>query len=311
MNASAKAFLILKQAMLIPKALRICSMLIVPLALALPALAAQTSLQVFSAGRTAVLAGDYDNAIRQLERAVELDESNADYHYWLGRAVYEAAPRASKLRMPGMAVRVRNEWERAVALNPNQVDARAGLAEWYAMAPGLMGGDKAKAQEQAAEVTKRNPARGAMARAVIASHENDWPREVEAYQQAISLAPDTTAAYVELAAAYVRTNRIDSAFVTIGRYASRRSTDPWRLYYLGRLAGSTGQRLEEGEQALRQFLVAPPPDLTAPGLSRARYWLGKIAERRGNQQMAREHYQSALQANPTNYAAKQALEALK
>jgi tetratricopeptide (TPR) repeat protein len=287
---------------LIAKPLRIHATRIVALALTVSALAAQTPSQAFYAGRSAVLAGDHDNAI-QLERAIELDDSNADYHYWLGRAVYEAAPRASKLRVPGMARRVRNEWERAVALDPNNIDARAGLADWYAMAPGFMGGDKAKSREQASEIAKRNPMRGAMASAVIASHEDNWAAEVEAYQQAVALAPDTAAAYVALADAYVRTNRMDSAFVTIARYASRRSTDPWRLYYLGRLAGSTGQRLEEGDQAL--------PEVTAPGSSRARYWLGKIAEHRGNAQMARENYQSALQTNPANYAAKQALEKLK
>ncbi|MFL5483236.1 MAG: tetratricopeptide repeat protein [Gemmatimonadaceae bacterium] len=307
---STKALLLLDPATLIPKSLLICCLAIVSVVGA-PPLGAQTAAEAFGAGRAAVLAGDYDNAIPQLERAVELNESNADYHYWLGRAVYEAAPRASKLRMPGMARRVRNEWERAVTLDGNQVDARAGLAEWYAMAPGFMGGDKAKAREQASEIAKRNPMRGAMARGVIASHEDNWPAEVEAYQQAIVFAPDTAAAYVALADEYARTNRIDSAFVTIARYASRRPTDPWRLYYFGRFAGSTGQRLEEGEQALRQFLGAPPPALTAAGLSRARYWLGKIAERRGNRQLAGEQYQSALQANPANYTAKQALEALK
>jgi tetratricopeptide (TPR) repeat protein len=295
----------------IAKALRIHSMLIVALALPMCGLAAQTPSQAFNAGRTAVLAGDYDTAIPQLERAVELDAANATYHYWLGRAVYEAAPRANKLRLPGMARRVRNEWERAVQLDPDQIDARAGLADWYAMAPGFMGGSKTKAQEQASEIAKRDPMRGAMARAVVASRQDNWAGEVEAYEQAITAAPDTAAAYIALADAYVRTKRMDSALVTIERYASRRPTDPWRLYYLGRLAGWTGQRVDEGDQALRQFLAAPPPDLTPPGSSRARFWLGKIAERRGNAQMARENYQGALQTNPANYAAKQSLEKLK
>src|SRR3954466_3078322 len=113
-----------------PRTLRGCARLMLALPLALPPLGAQTSPDAFSAARTAVLAGDYDNAIRQLERAIDLDESHADYHYWLGRAVYESAPRATKLRIPGMARRVRNEWERAVALDPNQVDARARPAQW-------------------------------------------------------------------------------------------------------------------------------------------------------------------------------------
>src|SRR5215203_6068988 len=92
---------------------------------------------IFLQGRTALQETDYSAAIRQMERAVELEDANADYHYWLGRALYESAPRASKIRMPGIARRVRKEWERAVALDPGHVEARAGLAEYYAMAPGF------------------------------------------------------------------------------------------------------------------------------------------------------------------------------
>src|SRR5256885_506169 len=152
---SARGFSIVRPASPIPRQLRVCALLILAAPAARPGLGAQASSEAFSAGRTAVLAGDYDNAIRQLEHAVDLDDSNADYHYWLGRAVYESAPRANKLRVPGMARRVRNEWERAVALDPNQIDARAGLAEWYAMAPRVMGGNKTRARDQASEGAKR------------------------------------------------------------------------------------------------------------------------------------------------------------
>ena len=50
-----------------------------------------------------------------------------------------------------LAGKVRNEFETAVRLDPNNVDARSDLGEFYLEAPGIVGGgrDKAEAQAQA------------------------------------------------------------------------------------------------------------------------------------------------------------------
>lgn len=287
--------------------------LMIALGSAVPALDAQmpTADALFIEARSAVAAGDYDAAIRQLERAVESDGNNAEYHYWLGRALYEAAPHASKIKMPGMARRVRKEWERTVALDSDHLEGRAGLVEYYAMAPGFMGGSKVKAREQAAEIAERSPMRGAMARAAIARHEKNWSVEEQAYEQAIAFSPDSLSPYVALADAYVRTGRTESAFAALARYTTRRPRDAWGLYHRGRLAGTTGQLLDEGDHALHAFLDDPPADITAPARSGALYWQGRIAERRGSGSAARLKYLAAVQVNPTNHLAKQALEKLK
>jgi GntR family transcriptional regulator len=82
------------------------------LTLVAPAIAAQGAAPVdagssCSSERLRLLEGDHDAAIRNLERAIALDGTRAEYRYWLGRARYEASPYASKLRVPGMARRVR------------------------------------------------------------------------------------------------------------------------------------------------------------------------------------------------------------
>ena len=48
------------------------------------------------------------------------------------------------------------EFEKAVKLDPNYIDARFGLMEFYLMAPRLMGGGADKAREQAVEIRKRD-----------------------------------------------------------------------------------------------------------------------------------------------------------
>jgi len=58
-----------------------------------------------------------------------------------------------------LAGKVREEFERAVRLSPNDVDARLDLAEFYAEAPTIVGGGEQKARAQAQSIAALNPAR--------------------------------------------------------------------------------------------------------------------------------------------------------
>src|ERR1019366_4247817 len=183
-------------------------------------------------GRIATIDNDADDAIiRLFERAVQLDDGNALYHLWLGSAVGDATQRASKLKAPFMARRVKKEWERAVELDPNLVDARTHLVGFYSQAPGFMGGSMDRAREQAVEIAKRNAMRGAMARGEIAEREKNAPAEEAAYQQAITAAPDSAEGYVALADVYVRAGKASEAFATLDRYVKRSPNDRFAPYY--------------------------------------------------------------------------------
>lgn len=232
-------------------------------------------------GRLASFDNNFDDAIRQFERAVQLDDGNALYHFWLGSAVGDATPHANKLKQPFMARRVKKEWERAVQLDPNQIDARFRLVGFYVLAPGFMGGSTEKAREQANEISKRNVMRGAMARALIAEHEKNGAAQEAAYQQAISAAPDSSTGYFALANMYATNGKATEAFAALDQYAALRSDDRWPLYHIGRVSSVTGKQLDRGESALREFLAALPKDAHATTIAAAHDGLGQIEKKRG------------------------------
>ena len=262
-------------------------------------------------GRIAAIRNESDEAIKYFERAVKLEEGNALYHAWLGNAIREVTPRSSKLRMPFNARRMKKEWERAVALDPNQIDARYGLVQFYAYAPGVMGGDIAKAREQVAEIAKRNIMRGALGRAVIADVEKNTAAEEAAYRDAIAAAPDSAAGYFALGGMYARAGKAVEAFAILDQYAKRQPDDRHAFYEAGRFAGTTGQQLDRGEAALKQYLATPPADVDVAHTAGAHYWLGRIAEKRGQKDAARDHYRVALRINPNSQVSERALKALK
>jgi tetratricopeptide (TPR) repeat protein len=114
---------------------------------------------VYYLGRLAFESKQYDQASTWFEKAVTLDSNNSDYHLWLGRAYGEQAQYADGDAF-FLARKVKKQLEMAVALNPDNLDARSDLLDYYLQAPPLVGGDAAKARAQAQEITKRNAEEG-------------------------------------------------------------------------------------------------------------------------------------------------------
>lgn len=97
----------------------------------------------------ALFAGEeFDAALEQFERAVELSPSNADYRLWFGRTHIEIAQRAGILRRATHGRAALNAFQEAVELDPASVGAREWLARYYWNAPVVAGGNKAEAQKQ-------------------------------------------------------------------------------------------------------------------------------------------------------------------
>jgi tetratricopeptide (TPR) repeat protein len=110
-------------------------------------------------GRLAFESKQYDQASIWFEQAVQLDSGNSEYHRWLGRTYGQQAQHAGGEAF-FLARKVKTHLEKAVELNPDNIEARFDLMEYYLQAPAFLGGDAAKAKAQAAEITKRNAVAG-------------------------------------------------------------------------------------------------------------------------------------------------------
>lgn len=110
----------------------------------------------FYLGRTLFEQQEYERAVEWLEKAALLDSANSQYHLWLGRAYGYSAQRASVLWQFPLARKVKIHFEKSVELDPDNIDARADLAEYYLKAPRVLGGGKEKAEAQVHEISRRN-----------------------------------------------------------------------------------------------------------------------------------------------------------
>src|SRR5205809_5916094 len=98
---------------------------------------------LIAAGRAAI-DRDPDEAIAQLEKAITANPKSADAHYYLGLAYGKKIEKVGMLGGMSLAPKAKSEFERAVELDPNLVEPRLRLIEFYSAAPAMLGGDEDK-----------------------------------------------------------------------------------------------------------------------------------------------------------------------
>ena len=126
------------------------------------------------------LAAVDDNDGARLEAAVPALQACADKRpqavcsYALGRVYGQQAMTASVFKMPGLASKTKDQFAKAVELDPLLFEARSGLTQFYLMAPGFAGGSTAKAKELADQAQPRQPEQAKLLRALVAMNDKDW-----------------------------------------------------------------------------------------------------------------------------------------
>ena len=274
------------------------------LASALP-LAAQTSL--VDQGRALIDKRDFEKAAEVLEKAVAATPKNAEAHYLLGSAYGQMAMKASIFGQASLASKTKEQFDAAVQLDPNYLDARRAVLEYYMMAPGIMGGSEEKAIEQANEIKKRDAFRGHAAWAYIYNRQKKPELARKEYVDLVREQPGSPKAHLALAVQYIVEKNYPAASTEVDQALKLdpNFTQAWFRY--GQLAVLTGTNYQRGEEALRKYLAHTPSRDELP-LYRAHYWLGQIYEKTGRKAEAKASYAASLKINPEQKDVNEALK---
>jgi tetratricopeptide (TPR) repeat protein len=235
---------------------------------------------------------NWDRAISACERAVTLESGNSEYHLWLGRTYGEKADSSNFLSAAGLAKKVRNEFERAVQLDPNNVSARVDLAEFYLEAPGIVGGGQDKARAQADLVAKLNPAKAHWIRGRLAEKNKDLPTAEREYRAAIDASHGGANAWLNLALFYRKTGRLDEMQDALKKAAGAPMDQPEVLIDAASTLLRANRDLPFATQLVRRYLSSTTVEQAPP--FKAHYLLGTILEKQGDKEGAAKEYQTAL-----------------
>jgi tetratricopeptide (TPR) repeat protein len=121
----------------------------------------------FYLGEIALQRGDTEKAVALFERTVAAAPTVSLYYHRLGDAYGHAAQKASIFSALGLARKCLHAFERAVELDPRNLDARYSLFTYYRGAPGIIGGGADKAAAEAATIKRLDPDRGRVAFAAL------------------------------------------------------------------------------------------------------------------------------------------------
>lgn len=205
-------------------------------------------------GRDYYMLGDYRRATEMLGRAVAGDPSNAEYALWLARSYGRRAETSNPFTAPGYASKSRQYFEKAVALNPRNVDAMNDLFEYYLEAPGFLGGGLDKAQAMAERIDRISVVEGRWAHAKIAEKRKEYGSAEEQLRRAVDEAPHQVGRLIELAKFLARQGRVQEADQSLARAEKIAPDSPRVIYAKADLYIKTGRNREKARELLERYL---------------------------------------------------------
>jgi len=250
--------------------------------------------------------GAWNSGIPACEKASTLAPDNGLYHLWLGRIYGEKADRANFLSAAGLAKKVRNEFERAVELAPESWEARTDLAEFYLEAPGVVGGGKDKARDQANLIAPLNPGMAHWVRGRIAEKSKDADNAEQEYRVAIVTSHGGARAWLNLAGFYHHMNRLPEMDQALRKLESSPLDHPGALVDGASILLRTGRDYPLAVRLLRRYFDSSTVE-EAP-VFKAHCLLGEVFEKQGDSTAAAEEYRTALAMAHTYRPAQEGLK---
>jgi tetratricopeptide (TPR) repeat protein len=233
-----------------------------------------------------------DAAVRECELATQYDTSSSQDQMWLGRAYGLKASQANMLSAFGVAKKVHVAFERAVELDPTNVEAMSDLGQFYVNAPGIVGGGVDRAQDLAGKLLPRSAARGHRLRGQIATKKND-PGTAENEFKAAIAAAKSPEAWVDVAIFYQTHGQPDKAVAALRSSIEANKQKNAALVDVASVLSDLKREPELAEKCLREYLASPAKSELAPAF-KVHVQLGNLLKQRGDAEGARREYAAAL-----------------
>jgi tetratricopeptide (TPR) repeat protein len=249
--------------------------------------------------------GDWDRAEASCRKAAALVPDNGRFHLWLGRVYGEKADRANFLAAAGLAGKVRQEFERAVQLNPNDIEARLDLTEFYIDAPGIVGGGEQKAREQARLIGAMDSGREHWIYARLAEKKKDFATAEREYRQYIDLSQGDAEAWLNLALFFRHQKRFDDMEQALVKLSQAPNPEPDVLCEASSMLERAGRGYPLATELVDRYLASGPVE-KAPAF-RAHYLRGALLEKQGDKEGAAREYRASLSLARNFGMAQQAL----
>lgn len=239
----------------------------------------------------------YDDAIAACETAARLAPRNSEYRLQLARAYGTKADHAGPIYGMRTVGKIRGAFEKAVELDPTNVDAMSDLGEFYVEAPGFVGGGTDKAQALVAKLMKLKPSRAHRLLGMIAAKDGDTAEAEREYQQELNLTHGAEA-YVDLARFAMQQKnwtKASSYAVDAIRHDSKHAGD---AVDAANLLVKMGRNLDAAHASYRAYFNSPAITAGLPPFY-VHTLLAESLKKAGDHEGAQKEYGEALKLAPS------------
>jgi len=208
-------------------------------------------------GQCHYMQGNPKKASEFFEKAVAADPLSSEHRLWLGRAYGRRAETSSFVTAPSFATKARQNFEKAVELDPRNLEAVNDLFEYYLDAPGFLGGGLEKAAALAKRIGELDPAEYHYAQARLAEKRREFQTAENQLRRATQLAPRQVGRLIDLAKFLAKQGRYqesDQAF----REARKIAPDsPRVLFEQASVYIRARRNIELARELLKRYLESP------------------------------------------------------
>jgi tetratricopeptide (TPR) repeat protein len=243
---------------------------------------------------------DHKAAIKFAEQAVKIDGSVSEYHLWLARSYLARAMESGMISAFRYARKGKHAYERALALDSTNTEARFELCMYLVAAPGMVGGDKGEGIEQAGIIEAQDSLFGAYAWAGIWEQDKDLEKAEVSLRRAVVL--DTSSAHYAMYALGFFFERSEEYGQAEGIFKEILEINPGEmnaLFQVGKIYILARRNLDEAETCFKRYLeVEPAPN--SPDWAAAHWRLGMVYDLQGRTDLALVELRQAVEMAPGN-----------
>ena len=208
-------------------------------------------------GRCRYMLGEFKPAVEAFEKAVRLEPKVSDHYLWLGRAWGRRAETSVFFMAVSYAGHARQNFEKAVELDPGNMEAVGDLFSYYLSAPGFLGGGIDRAVRLSEVIQRNDPIEYHWALAQIAIERRQYDLAEGQLKKAVDLAPRQINRLVDLAKFLAGQGRIGESEAAFEQAASINPGDKKLLFGRAETYVKGGRNLGTAKQLLEAYLQAP------------------------------------------------------
>jgi tetratricopeptide (TPR) repeat protein len=253
----------------------------------------------------------FDRAIPAAEAAISMEPKNSSYHELLGRAYGEKADRCGWFCGLSFAKKARKEFQIAVQLDEHNFSAMQALIEFDCSAPGIAGGGEEKARPEIEKLSALDAAEGRYAAGNCRRQKKDFEAADAEFRKALALHPTSADLIYDIGDHYMKRAQPDRLEIVVEEGERVAPSDPRGNFFRAVVFTLGKENHDQAARLFRDYLASAPKRNNYPSKAMAHYWLGRIQENRNDAASAKKEYQEALNLEPKNRFANEALKRLR